>query len=455
MKIRFLTGALLLLFFLTCNIYAQVAPSSFAEVAKYARDGVVNISTTKIVTRKGIPDMFQDEFFKRFFGDQFKEFNQPKEYKTKSLGSGFVVDAEEGYIVTNNHVVEGADEIIIKISDKHEYKAKIIGTDALTDLALLKIDTNGLKLKELKLGDSDATEIGEWVITIGNPFGLEWTVTAGIVSAKKRELGEGPYDNFMQTDASINPGNSGGPLVNMRGEVIGINTAIIPTGQGLGFAIPVNMFKDLYPKLKEGSVKRGWLGVVVQPLNEKLAKTFGLEKPAGTLIADVVKGDPGDKAGLKAGDIVTKINDKEIEDHKELITNIGKRSPGEKVVLTVLRDNNKMNITVVLGQRKTAGDTPEQNLDRDSTIVVENINEEDKRKLGVENGVKVVMVKESSSAFESGLRPGDVIMWINRKNVEDSRTFYKIFDSMKKDDVIALKIASPRGSRFLAFNKDN
>ena len=455
MKIRFLTGAMLLLFFLTCNIYAQVAPSSFAEVAKYARDGVVNISTTKIVTRKGIPDMFQDEFFKRFFGDQFKEFNQPKEYKTKSLGSGFVVDAEEGYIVTNNHVVEGADEIIIKISDKHEYKAKIIGTDALTDLALLKIDTNGLKLKELKLGDSDATEIGEWVITIGNPFGLEWTVTAGIVSAKKRELGEGPYDNFMQTDASINPGNSGGPLVNMRGEVIGINTAIIPTGQGLGFAIPVNMFKYLYPKLKEGSVKRGWLGVVVQPLNEKLAKTFGLEKPAGALIADIVKGDPGDKAGLQAGDIVTRINDKEIEDHKELITNIGKRSPGEKVVLTVLRDNNEMDITVALGQRKTASDTSEQNVDRDSSIVVESINEEDKRKLGVENGVKVVMVKESSSAFESGLRPGDVIMWINRKNVEDVRTFYKIFDSMKKDDVIALKIASPRGSRFLAFNKDN
>ena len=455
MKIRFLTGAMLLLFFLTCNIYAQVAPSSFAEVAKYARDGVVNISTTKIVTRKGIPDMFQDEFFKRFFGDQFKEFNQPKEYKTKSLGSGFVVDAEEGYIVTNNHVVEGADEIIIKISDKHEYKAKIIGTDALTDLALLKIDTNGLKLKELKLGDSDATEIGEWVITIGNPFGLEWTVTAGIISAKKRELGEGPYDNFMQTDASINPGNSGGPLVNMRGEVIGINTAIIPTGQGLGFAIPVNMFKYLYPKLKEGSVKRGWLGVVVQPLNEKLAKTFGLEKPAGALIADIVKGDPGDKAGLQAGDIVTRINDKEIEDHKELITNIGKRSPGEKVVLTVLRDNNEMDITVALGQRKTASDTSEQNVDRDSSIVVESINEEDKRKLGVENGVKVVMVKESSSAFESGLRPGDVIMWINRKNVEDVRTFYKIFDSMKKDDVIALKIASPRGSRFLAFNKDN
>jgi len=444
-----------MLFLVAVQSYA-FTPDSFSDVVKKTKSSVVNISTTKIIKRKPIPDFFNDDLFKRFFGDQFHGFqnNTPQEYKSKSLGSGFVIDAKEGYIVTNNHVIEGADEILIKFTDNNEISAQVVGRDPLTDLALLKIDPKKEELHEIELGDSDKIEVGDWVVAIGNPFGLSWTVTAGIISAKGRELGEGPYDNFMQTDASINPGNSGGPLVNLDGEVIGINTAIIPSGQGLGFAIPVNMLKDLLPKLKKGEVKRGWLGVVLQEMDDKLAKTFGLDKPEGALVSDVIKGDPADKAGLKAGDIILEINGKKLENHKELINIIGSKSPGDTVVLKVLRDGKKIDIKVKLGKRKGTTKVGESKIREDVPVSVEDLNESEMKQLNINFGVKVIDVDATSNAYEAGLRKGDIIIWINRKEVKSSEDFYNIYDSIKKDEVVGLKVITRNGSRFLAFNKD-
>ncbi|BAI80530.1 peptidase S1C, Do [Deferribacter desulfuricans SSM1] len=436
------------------NLFAYFgAPDSFVDVVKKTRDGVVNISTTKIVKRKSLPYFFDDDFFRRFFGDNFKHFqNEPKEYKSKALGSGFVID-KSGYIVTNNHVVDGADEIIVKLADKKEFKAKVVGKDPLTDLALLKIDPKDEELKPLPLGDSDKTEVGEWVVAIGNPFGLEWTVTAGIISAKGRVLGEGPYDNFMQTDASINPGNSGGPLVNMKGEVVGINTAIIPSGQGLGFAIPVNMLKELLPKLKEGKVKRGWLGVTVQPLDDKLAKSFGLDKNEGALIADVIKGDPADKAGLKAGDIVIAVDNEPVKDSRDLVMIIGKHNPGDKVTLAIIRDGKVLKKTVKLGERKD-GQVAQGGELREGKLVVDDLSQSELKDYGIDGGVKVVNVDPSSNAYEAGLRKGDVIVWINRHKIKNSSEFYEYYDKIKKDDIVALKVITRMGSKFIAFNKD-
>ncbi|MBZ4642492.1 MAG: serine protease Do [Deferribacteres bacterium] len=453
---RKLVGVLLLMVMFVVTQSHAFTPDSFSDVVKKTKNSVVNISTTKIVKRKAIPDFFNDDIFRKFFGDQFKEFhnNIPREYKSKSLGSGFVIDAKEGYIVTNNHVIDGADEILIKFTDDNEIPAKVVGRDPLTDLALLKIDPSKEELHEIKLGDSDKIEVGDWVVAIGNPFGLSWTVTAGIISAKGRELGEGPYDNFMQTDASINPGNSGGPLVNLEGEVIGINTAIIPSGQGLGFAIPVNMLKELLPKLKKGEVKRGWLGVSLQEMDDKLAKTFGLDKPQGALVADVIKGDPADRAGVKAGDIILAVDDKKLEDHKELINIIGSKSPGDTVTLKILRDGKKIDVKVKLGERKSTVTAGNPEIRDDVPVSVQDLSENEKRSLNLNYGVKVVDVKETSNAYEAGLRKGDIIVWINRKEVKDADDFYKIYDSIKVDEVVGLKVVSSQGSRFIAYNKD-
>jgi len=264
-------------------VEAAVPPSSFAPLVKTLTPAVVNINTTKVVERRGRNFNFHgspfsndpfDEFFNRFFGQQ-----PQRKFKQRSLGSGFII-SKDGYILTNNHVVEDADEVKVTLSDEKTYDAKIIGTDAKTDLAVLKIEVDH-DLPIVALGNSSRLEVGDWVIAIGNPFGLERTVTAGIVSARGRVIGSGPYDDFIQTDASINPGNSGGPLFNLQGEVVGINAAIVASGQGIGFAIPVNMAKDLLPQLKTGKVSRGWLGVQIQKVTPELAESFNLESERG------------------------------------------------------------------------------------------------------------------------------------------------------------------------------
>ncbi len=389
---------LAVIFILIYTVSVFAIPTSFAPVVKKAAPSVVNISTTKTVTRQ-IDPFFQDFFGGMFGGNHFGFGGGPQKYKSSALGSGFIID-RDGYIVTNNHVIDGADEIVIKLQDDREFKAEIVGTDPLTDLALLKINVKGANITPILLGNSDIMEIGDWVVAIGNPLGLGGTVTAGIVSAKGRVLGDGPYDNFIQTDVSINPGNSGGPLINMNGEVIGINTAIIQSAQGLGFAVPVNMLKNILPKLKkDGKVSRGWIGIVMQPLDEQLAKSFGLPDTKGVLIADVTKGDPGEKAGLKAGDVIIAVDGKQAETSRDLAGVIGSKSPNETVVLTIIRDGRRTNISVKLGERpnnnKLGSNYGNQNnQQRKGDITVKDMTQEEAKELGISSGVIITNVNE-------------------------------------------------------------
>ncbi|MBQ3033896.1 MAG: Do family serine endopeptidase [Deferribacterales bacterium] len=450
-----ITLVLCLFLFTAVSAMASGVPESFSEVVKKTSNGVVNISTSKMVTRQVMP-FINDDFFRHFFGDTFPEFGggSPKQYKTKALGSGFVID-KNGYIVTNNHVIEGADEIIIKFKNDKEFQAEIVGADPLTDLALLKIDPKGADLTPITLGDINDSEIGDWVVAIGNPLGLGGTVTAGIISAKGRVLESGPYDNFVQTDASINPGNSGGPLLNMRGEVIGVNTAIIQSAQGLGFAVPVNMLKDILPMLKQGKVTRGWLGVTLQTLDENLAKSFGMPNTEGVLVANVIEGDPAALGGVMEGDIILAVDGVKVADSRALTSVIGSKSPGETVVLTVFRDGKKMNIKVTLGERPSGPDSAEGSRgEQNRPITVTQISPEDASKLGIKTGVVVSSINEDTSAFEAGLRKGDVIVWFNKNNVTTPKQFYDMLNRTKKGEVIGLKIVNRNGSRFVAFNKD-
>ncbi|MCJ7593695.1 MAG: Do family serine endopeptidase, partial [Desulfobacterales bacterium] len=335
-------------------------PGSFSHLAKQASQSVVNISTVKVVKGRGqVPspygpnDPFRD-FFDRFFKDQM-----PRDFKQQSLGTGFVID-KEGYIITNNHVVEKADEIKVKLADEREFSAKLIGRDPKTDLALIKIDPDRA-LVPLPLGDSDKLEVGEWVVAIGNPFGLGNTVTAGIVSAKYRQIGAGSYDNFIQTDASINPGNSGGPLLNTSGEVIGINAAIFSQSGGsigIGFAIPVNMAKDLLPQLKKGKVIRGWLGVMIQKITPEIKEKLKLKDDKGALVADATAGGPAEKAGIKRGDVIVSFNGKEVKETADLPYMVASTPVGKVVAVEVIRKGERKSLQVKLGELKEEEEAP-------------------------------------------------------------------------------------------------
>jgi len=322
-----------------------ITNQTFAKLAEKLKPAVINISTTMVVKQspffKDRPSPFGEEdpfreFWERFFGGEI-----PREFETKSLGSGVIIN-KEGYIVTNNHVVENAKEILVTLSNEKEYEAEVIGRDKKTDLALIKVDAKE-DLPVAPLGDSDKLKVGEWVIAIGNPFGLAETVTAGIVSAKGRVIGAGPYDDFIQTDASINPGNSGGPLFNFWGEVVGINTAIIATGQGIGFAIPINMAKAIVSELKEkGRVTRGWLGVAIQEVTSQLAESFGLEEKKGALVAQVFKNGPAEKAGIEQGDIILEFDEKEIDDSRDLPRIVASTPVGKTVTIKVFRNGKAL-----------------------------------------------------------------------------------------------------------------
>jgi serine protease Do len=331
----------------------KMVPASFTDVALAVSPAVVNIRTEKVVkgggpvfrhfqSPFGRDDPFRD-FFERFFGDVPRG-----EFKQRSLGSGFCID-KEGYIVTNNHVVENADEIKVKLKSGKEYDAEIVGRDAKTDIALIKVKSwRGFQTVEL--GDSDELKVGEWVVAIGSPFGLEHTVTAGIVSAKGRVIGSGPYDDFIQTDASINPGNSGGPLINMKGEVVGINTAIFSRSGGnvgIGFAIPINLARGIIDQLKtSGTVTRGWLGVSIQDLTAELAEYYGVKAGKGALVGEVFKGDPADKAGIKPKDVIVEVDGDKIEDSRHLSQKIAGIPVGGKITLKVVRDGKERTFTV-------------------------------------------------------------------------------------------------------------
>lgn len=419
------------------NVVFDKGLPSLSGLVKSVRPSVVNISTTSVIKgpnmhdrffgqQNPFRDFFGEDFFEKFFGDSPK-----KEFKQRSLGSGCIID-REGYIITNNHVIEKAQTIKVKLIDGKEYDATVVGRDPKTDLALIKIDAKNA-LPSAAFGDSDNLEIGDWVVAIGNPFGLETTVTAGIVSAKGRVIGAGPYDDFIQTDASINPGNSGGPLFNLKGEVVGINTAIVSGGQGIGFAIPINMAKELLPQLKsKGKVTRGWLGVVIQKITPEIAKTFGLTETEGALVSDVTEDGPAEKAGIKRGDVIISFNGKAIKEVDTLPKLVGATEIGKKAKVGIIRDRKSLEMEVVIGELKDeklqASKKPE--VEKDFGLVVQNITPEIAKHLNLKDkrGVIVTDVQPGSPAQEGDIRSGDIIKEISRKpikNIEDFKEAVK------------------------------
>ncbi len=434
-----------------------MVPGNFTELAEKARPGVVNIQTTKIV--KGGGRVFR-HFFGNPFGGQnpFEDFFGPGDgegggdFRQKSLGSGFIID-REGYIVTNNHVVENADEIKVKLANGKEFNAKIIGRDPKTDLALIKINGSS-DLQPLKMGNSDDLKVGSWVVAIGSPFGLEQTVTAGIVSAKGRAIGSGPYDNFIQTDASINPGNSGGPLINMRGEVIGINTAIVASGQGIGFAIPVNMANRVIPQLKEkGKVTRGWLGVSIQEITPELAKSFGIKEKKGALVAEVFKDSPADKAGIEQGDVIVEFDGKEIAESKDLPAIVANTPVGKAVSIKLWKNGKVVAKDVKIGEmdEKTT-EVAKTTGNKRIGIAVQRITPEMARALGLKQatGVVVSQVDGGSPAEEAGIRRGDVIREVNRAAVKDVQDFFRKMEQAKDKGSILFLVQRGENNLYVA-----
>jgi len=424
----------------------STAPGSFSQLVKGARQSVVNISTVKVIKGRGrsfrLPfnqnDPFND-FFERFFKDQI-----PRDFRQKSLGTGFIID-KDGYILTNNHVVEKTDEIKVKLANDKEFSAKIIGRDPKTDLALIQIDSSE-PLTPLPLGNSDKLEVGDWVMAIGNPFGLGHTVTAGIVSAKYRHIGAGSYDNFIQTDASINPGNSGGPLLDITGKVVGINSAIFSKSGGsvgIGFAIPINMAKDLLPQLKEGKVIRGWLGVMIQKITSELKEKFQLKDIKGVLVADVAPGGPAEKAGIKRGDVIISFDGKEIKEMKELPFVVASTPVNKVIAVDVVRKGKTRTFKVKLGKLEEE-ETPRKMSEEKSDLgmTVEEITPESARHFGLseKSGLLVVRVETRSPAEEAGIRQGDMVIEIDQEEMKGLNQYRNKIRQYKKGDTVLFLI---------------
>lgn len=433
-----------------------VGTNIFAEIAKKENPAVVNISTTtkakprppRLRGRMGPPsgNPFQD-FFERFLEPNP---NIPK----RSLGSGFIID-KEGHIFTNNHVVKDAVEIKVTLMDQKEYSAEIVGIDPKTDIALIKINAeNGLPV--IELGNSDKVEVGEWVMAIGNPFGLNHTVTVGVVSAKGRMIGSGPYDHYIQTDASINPGNSGGPLINNRGEVIGINTAIMSgnTGGniGIGFAIPINMAKQILEELKtKGSVTRGWLGVMIQKISPEMTKSLKLKNTDGALVGDVVPESPADKAGIERGDVILEFDGKKVKTMEDLPRLVAAIKPGKEVDLVVFRKGKNRSFRVKIETLKDSAEVADavsqklgMNVQEITPELAENL------KLESPEGVLVADVEFGSPAGKAGVRRGDIILEINRSPVNNVEAYQKAVKDIKEGDNLLVLVKRGSGTIFVA-----
>ncbi|HET6459537.1 MAG TPA: DegQ family serine endoprotease [Syntrophales bacterium] len=418
-------------------------PKSFAELAKEVTPAVVNISTTTTVKVPGNP-------FKQFFGPHGGPFGDffgdmpDREMKQRSLGSGIIVD-KGGYIITNNHVVSETGEIKVKLTDGREYTAKVIGKDQKTDLALIKISSMFKDLPTLVLGDSDAMQVGDWVLAIGNPFGLEHTVTQGIISASGRVIGSGPYDNFLQTDAPINPGNSGGPLVNLKGEVIGINTAIVAAGQGIGFAIPSNTAKSVVAQLREkGKVVRGWLGVSIQMVTPDLAPSFGLKEAQGAIVADVIKGSPAEKAGIKQGDVILTFDGKTVKSSNDLPWIVAETPVGKTVDVKLMRQGKEMDVKVTIvemtEQRMALQAGKSKNV---FGFTADNIKPEWRTQFDISarTGVVVIRVERDGLADDAGIEPGDVIREVNKKVIKDLNDFKKAMERIKSNENVVFLLS--------------
>jgi serine protease Do len=435
-----------------------MVPATFSDLAEKVRPGVVNIQVVKKVKNIGLnPRNFQgfpfgdQDPFGDFFGP-FSRGNPPRGFEQRGVGSGFVIN-RNGYILTNNHVVEEADQIKVKLSNGNEYKGKVVGRDPKTDLALLKIE--GVSdLHPLNLGNSEDLKVGNWVVAVGSPFGLEQTVTAGIVSAKGRVIGSGPYDNFIQTDASINPGNSGGPLINMRGEVVGINTAIVAQGQGIGFAIPVNMAKEIAGQLQDkGHVTRGWLGVTIQEVTPELAKSFGLKEKKGALVAQVSPGSPAEKAGIEQGDIILEFDGKKLSEANDLPRIVASSPVGKSIDLKLSREGKVQDRSIKVGEMNEKAETARTSSPQPSLgIKVQNLNPEIARGLGLKKpgGVVVTQVESGSPADEAGIQTGDVIREVNRKPVKNADDFLEKIEKIKGQENVLLFIQRGENHLFAA-----
>jgi len=429
-----------------------------SEVAAVATPSVVNISTTRVIkSRDEVPfDLFDDPFFRRFFGDQLPHPNVPKEHKEQSLGSGVIV-SEDGYIVTNNHVIEKAQEIKVLLSNKRDYKAKLIGADPKTDIAVIKIDAKGLTA--LPWGDSNKLKVGEIVFAIGNPFGLNQTVTMGVIGAVGRaNVGIADYEDFIQTDAAINPGNSGGALINARGELIGINTAILSrTGgyQGIGFAVPSSMARQVMDSLvKYQKVVRGWLGVSIQEVTSDLAEEFGVRDLKGALVSTVMKGSPAEKSGIKQGDVILEYNGKTVEDTGHLRNMVSQTPIGTKVKVKLLRQKKEIETEVLIAElpKKLAeagarGGTEGQGQEEENRaltgLAVRELTPDIARRLGIdeqEKGVVAVKVDPDSRVYEAGVRPGDIILQVNQKSTTTLEDYKQAVAKIRTKERVLLLI---------------
>lgn len=418
----------------------------FVKVAEEVKPAVVNLSIEKKIKARsffpGFRDGFRDPFFDGFFDNFFKDFRE-REYTQQSLGSGVIVDSR-GYILTNNHVVKEANEITVTLLDGRKFKGKVVGADPKTDLALIKVDAKD-NLPIARLGNSDEVKIGSWAIAIGNPFGLDHTITVGVISAKGRAIGVAEYEDLIQTDASVNPGNSGGPLVNIRGEVIGINTAIVAGGQGIGFAIPINMAqKTIGDLIEHGKVLRAWLGVYIQEITPELAKEFkGAKAKKGVLVSTVIPDSPAEKAGLKRADIILTVDKTEVTTPQELQKEILKRKIGQIVKLEVLREGKVFILEIELTQLKEG---KEEELVKSETIsswrgiTVQMLTPELAKHFGLPTGEKGILISEvtqGSLAHKAQLRVGDIIKEINHRLIENLADFNKVVKQIsKKDDVM-------------------
>lgn len=436
------------------KVQSSISFPDFSNLVQELTPITVNINTTQVIkpdvdmhrfkeyfgnNKEQFKEYFGDDFFNRFFGDM-----PQREYKQKSLGSGFIID-KEGYILTNHHVIEKAEEVRVTLAGGKDYDAKVIGSDEKTDIALIKIENGSVDLTPARLGDSSALRIGEWVIAIGNPFGLGETVTAGIVSAKGRIIGSGPYDDYIQTDASINPGNSGGPLFNFRGEVVGINTAIIANANSIGFAIPINMAKDIVAQLKEtGHVTRGWLGVYIQKITPELAKSFNLDETKGALVSDVFENSPASDAGLERGDIITYFNGVEIKDMNDLPKLVASTKVDKEVPVKVLRKGKEKTFSVTIAKMKEEeGKTAEvevKDLNEKLGLSVQEITPEVAKHFSAEDteGLIITEVDPAGPAADSEIKRGDIIIEINQTSIKSIDDLKKVIKKAQGDNLLLL-----------------
>lgn len=410
---------------------------AFIEVSAKVTPSVVNISAARVSAGPDFGPLFEN-----FFGSPFR--GQPQQRKEQSLGSGFIISAD-GYILTNEHVVKGAQEIKVKLSDQRVYEGKLIGVDPRTDVAVLKIEA-GEKLPAAVFGDSDQLKVGQWALAIGNPFGLDRTLTVGVISAIGRaDVGIEDYEDFIQTDASINPGNSGGPLLNIYGEVVGINTAIVASGQGIGFAIPINLAELIARQLiDKGEVSRGWLGVSIQPMTPELASSFGLERQTGVLVNQVLADGPAAQAGIRRGDILLTLGGKEVRGVRELQLLVASTPAGEMVAVEVLRDGNRQTFQVRVAPQEASSAAAAAPADQDEAFGLSVVAEPG-------SGVLVVALDPAGPAAQAGVQPGDLILAVNQQEVSDLDSFQRAAKRAQKSRSVVLLIQRDQMTLYVAF----